>query len=84
MQEWQISAIFSVWHGPCKTSGIAAQAAKQIRQREIRMTTFAQIGRSIAAAATALTLSLVLISGTVSVPSTAQAHGASAYVSVVA
>jgi hypothetical protein len=48
------------------------------------MTTFAQIGRSIAAAATALTLSLVLISGTVSVPSTAQAHGASAYVSVVA
>lgn len=48
------------------------------------MTTLTQIGRSIAAAATALTLSLVLISGTVSVPTNAQAHGASAYVSVVA
>ncbi|MDP3907949.1 hypothetical protein [Novosphingobium sp.] len=48
------------------------------------MTTLTQIGSRIAAAASALTLSLVLISGTVSVPSTAQAHGASAYVSVIA
>lgn len=48
------------------------------------MTKFANIGSRLAAAASALTLSLVLISGTVTVPTNAQAHGASAYVSVVA
>ncbi len=48
------------------------------------MTNSNNFSNRIAAAVSALALSLVLITGTVSTPSVAQAHGASAYVGAIA
>jgi hypothetical protein len=51
---------------------------------ELTMLTTSNFGGRFAAAISAFALSLVLISATVSMPSSAKAQGAEAYVSVVA
>jgi hypothetical protein len=51
-------------------------------EREIEMSAFANVSKGFAAAASAFALSLVLITGTVSVPSNAQAQ--TTFVSAVA
>ncbi|MEQ1542655.1 MAG: hypothetical protein HOO94_06720 [Novosphingobium sp.] len=48
------------------------------------MTQTTSLSNRIAAAASALALSLFLLSGTIAVPSNAQAHNASSYVGQVA
>jgi hypothetical protein len=69
------------WHASCFYPDIADFSAAQIKKDPI-MSTQANFSGRFFAAASALVLSLVMISGTVSVPATAQAH--TAYASVVA
>ena len=82
MQKCRICATFLIWHGPCKHYRICGMTRSPDFKRGMTMLNISNFGSRFAAAASAFALSLVMISATVSVPSTAQASAA--YVSVVA
>jgi hypothetical protein len=77
-------AIFAVWHGSCNHHDIPGSRPEPCsKQRGIEMNRNHAFGNRLAAALSAFALSLVMISGTVSVPAKAAASG-QAYVGEIA
>jgi hypothetical protein len=78
--------IFRNWHGACNPSGIRRNGPPDGSNGKgnFEMSALSQLPARFTAAVSALALSLVLISGTVSVPTTAQAQTSGTYVGVVA
>src|SRR5687768_14664285 len=73
-EKWRNCAVRENWHGPCKQSGIRHKGCHPV-QRGNDMTKISQLSSHLIAAASALALSLVLITGTVMpVGSPMQAH----------
>jgi hypothetical protein len=70
------------WHGICEQSGIRGTKRGTQFNEEKTMTAFDIIANRLTAAVSALALSLVLVTGTMTTPATAYAQ--TAYVGVVA
>jgi hypothetical protein len=85
-QEWRNSNVFRNWHGACNLSGIRRNGSSGWFEWKgnFEMSVLSQLPARFTAAVSAFALSLVLISGTVSMPSAAQAQTTGAYVGVVA